>query len=366
MEIRELQVPGYEEVCRCQDRRTGLLAYIAVHDTTLGPALGGCRMWHFSHEDDALTDVLRLARGMTYKSAVAGTGLGGGKAVIVGDPKSQKTPELFRAMGRFIHTFGGRYVSAEDVGTTVADMQNIRAETPHVSGLARDGGGSGDPSPFTALGCFEGIKASVEEAFGRADVAGLTVAVQGVGHVGYDLCRRLHAAGAKLVVTDVNEQRAQRAVHDFGARAVGFQEIYGVACDVFAPCALGAVLNDRTIPQLKCRVVAGAANNQLAEDRHGEELVEYDILYAPDFVINAGGIINVSVEFATGGYDEAASTKRVHNIYNALKDIFRTAKEQGIPTSEAAVVLAEKILADARAAKGLPSRDVWANQGVER
>jgi leucine dehydrogenase len=366
MEIRELKVPGYEEVLRCQDRRSGLLAFVAVHDTTLGPALGGCRMWHFTHEDDALTDVLRLARGMSYKSAVAKTGLGGGKAVIVGDPKTQKTPALFQAMGRFIHTLGGRYVTAEDVGTTVADMQHIRSETPHVAGLARSTGGSGDPSPFTALGVFEGMRAAVEEAFGKKDLAGLTVAVQGVGHVGMDLCRRLRAAGAKLVVTDVNEQRVQNAVRDHGARAVGYQEIYGVECDVFAPCALGAVLNDRTIPQLKCKVVAGAANNQLAEDRHGEELVEHDILYAPDFVINAGGIINVSVEFTTGGYDEKASTARVHAIHDALRAIFATAKERGIPTSEAAVVLAEQILADARRSKGLPAAGAWAHQGVER
>lgn len=366
MEIRELKVPGYEEVYRCQDRRTGLLAFIAVHDTTLGPALGGCRMWHFSQEDDAVTDVLRLAKGMSYKSAVARTGLGGGKSVIVGDPKTQKSPELFKAMGRFIHTLGGRYVAAEDVGTTVADMQFIRTETPHVSGLALNTGGSGDPSPFTAMGCFEGIKACVEEALGKKDLAGLTVAIQGVGHVGHDLCRRLKAAGCKLIVADVNEQRTQQAVRDFGAKAVGYQEIYGVPCDVFAPCALGAVLNDRTIPQLKCKVVAGAANNQLAEDRHGEELLGRDILYAPDFVINAGGIINVSVEFQNGGYDEKASTKRVQNIHQALTDIFRTAKEKAIPTSEAAVVLAEKILADARKAKGLPSRDVWAHQSAER
>lgn len=366
MEIRELNVPGYEEVYRAHDRRAGLLAFIAVHDTTLGPALGGCRMWHFSREDDALTDVLRLARGMSFKSAVARTGLGGGKAVIVADPKSQKSPELFRAMGRFIHTLGGRYLTAEDVGTSVADMHFIRQETPYVSGLSRDKGGSGDPSPYTALGCFEGIRACVEEQLGRKDLAGLTVAIQGLGHVGFDLARRLKEAGCRLLVTDVNDQRVQDAVRSLGATAVPHGEIYGIQADVFAPCALGAVLNDRTIPQLKCRVVAGAANNQLAEDRHGEALLERGILYAPDFVINAGGIINVSVEFVAGGYDEKASTLRVKNIYNALKDIIRTSREKQIPTSEAAVVLAEQILSDARKAKGLPSRNVWEHQGVER
>ena len=237
MEIRELKVPGYEEVYRCQDRRTGLLAFIAVHDTTLGPALGGCRMWHFSREDDAMTDVLRLAKGMSYKSAVAKTGLGGGKAVIVGDPKTQKTPELFKAMGRFIHTLGGRYLTAEDVGSNVADMHFIRQETPYVAGLSRDKGGSGDPSPFTALGCFYGIKACVEEQLGQKDLAGLTVAIQGLGNVGYDLAKKLKAAGCKLVVTDVNEQKLQQAAKELGAKVVATGDIYGVECDVFTPCA---------------------------------------------------------------------------------------------------------------------------------
>lgn len=354
MEIQQLKVPGYEEVYRATDRRSGLLAFIAVHDTTLGPALGGCRMWHFSREDDAITDVLRLARGMTFKSAVAKTGLGGGKAVIVGDPKTQKSTELFRSMGRFIHTVGGRYITAEDVGTGTGDMITMRGETPYVSGLPRDKGGSGDPSPFTALGTFQGIVACAEEAFGKKDLNGLTVAVQGLGNVGYDLARRLKEAGAKLIVTDVNESRVQQAVKELGARASTPQSIYGETCDILSPCALGAVINDRTIPMLKCRIVAGAANNQLAEDRHGEALLERGILYAPDFVINAGGIINVSVEFQPGGYDEAASTKRVNRIYEAIRDIIATSKAQQIPTSQAAVVLAEKILTDARKAKGLP------------
>lgn len=366
MEIRELKVPGYEEVYRCTDRRTGLLSFIAVHDTTLGPALGGCRMWHFTAEDDAIADVLRLAKGMTYKSAVAKTGLGGGKAVIVGDPKTQKSPELFRAMGRFIHTLGGRYLTAEDVGTNVEDMHNMRRETPYVAGHSVDKGGSGDPSPFTALGVLMGVQATVETRLGRKDLAGLTVAIQGLGNVGMFLARHLKEAGCKLVVTDTNAERVQLAVKELGARAVAHTEIYAVDCDVFSPNALGAILNDRTIPQLKCKVVAGGANNQLAEDRHGSALMDREILYAPDFVINAGGIINVSVEFAMGGYDEAASTKRVRNIYNALNDIYKTSSEKAIPTSEAAVVLAEKILADARKAKGLPARNVWANQGVER
>ena len=365
MEIRELKVSGYEEVYRAEDHRSGLLAFIAVHDTTLGPALGGCRMWRFSHEDDALDDVLRLAKGMTYKSAVARTGLGGGKAVIVCDPKTEKSAGLFHSMGRFIHTLGGRYVTAEDVGTTVDDIHHMREVTPFVAGHAVDKSGSGDPSPFTALGVFEGIKATVEERLGKKDLAGLTVAMQGLGSVGMLVARHLKDAGAKLIVTDVNDERVTRAVSELGARAVQHTEIYAVDCDVFSPNALGAILNDRTIPQLKCKVVAGGANNQLAEDRHGEALMGRGILYAPDFVINAGGIINVSIEYAQGGYDEAVSRKRVHNIYDGLKDIYKTSKAKELSTSAAAVVLAEQLLADGRKSQGLPDRSAWEHQGVE-
>ncbi len=348
MEITRIPVEGYEEVYRATDARAGLKAYIAVHDTTLGPALGGCRMWHYSRDEDALTDALRLARGMTFKSAVARTGLGGGKSVIVGDPKSEKTEDLFRAMGRFVHTLGGRYTTAEDVGTNEADMLTVREVTPYVSGLPRIKGGSGDPSPFTALGCFVGMQAACEAAYGSDDLGKRTVAIQGIGNVGFHLAKQLHEVGAKLWLTDVNEARLKEAAKELDAQIVDPHEIYALPVDVFAPCALGAVLNDRTIPQLKCKVIAGAANNQLAEDRHGEALVKRDILYAPDFVINAGGIINVSVEFMAGGYDEETSLKRVNNIRTAIRDIVRTAKEQQIPTSQAAVVLAEQILSEGR------------------
>jgi leucine dehydrogenase len=348
MEITRVNVPGYEEVYRAVDQRAGLRALVAVHDTTLGPALGGCRMWHFSREDDALTDVLRLAKGMTYKSAVARTGLGGGKCVIIGDPKTQKTPDLFRAMGRFVHTLGGRYITAEDVGTSERDMAHMKETTPYVTGLAREHGGSGDPSPFTALGVFLGIKACVEEALDRGDLNGLTVAVQGVGNVGFGVAKRLKEAGANLIVADVNETRARHAGETLGAKVVDTHTIHAVECDVFSPNALGAVLNDRTIPQLKAKVVAGGANNQLAEDRHGDELLRRGVLYAPDFVINAGGIINVSCEFLPGGYDEKHSLEKVNNIYTAVKDVVATSRAQSIPTSHAAVVLAEKILADGR------------------
>ena len=348
MEITRVNVPGYEEVYRAVDPRCGLRALIAVHDTTLGPALGGCRMWHFSREDDALTDVLRLAKGMTYKSAVARTGLGGGKCIVIGDPKTQKTADLFRAMGRFVHTLGGRYITAEDVGTNEQDMQHMRETTPYAAGLPREKGGSGDPSPFTAMGVFLGIKACVEEGLDRGDLKGLRVAIQGVGNVGWNLGKQLHEAGAKLTVTDVNQARLDRCVKEFGAKVVDREAIYGADCDVFAPCALGNVINDRTIPQLKAKIVAGGANNQLGEDRHGEELLRRGILYAPDFVINAGGIINVACESLPKGYDEKASLEKVRNIYQAVKDVIQTSRAQAIPTSQAAVVLAEKILADGR------------------
>lgn len=351
MEITRVNVPGYEEVYRATDPKAGLRALIAVHDTTLGPALGGCRMWHFTREDDALTDVLRLAKGMTYKSAVARTGLGGGKSVVIGDPKSQKSPELFRAMGRFIHTLAGRYIAAEDVGTNEADMQAMRETTQYVTGLPRHKGGSGDPSPFTALGVFLGIKACVEEALDRGDLNGLTVAVQGVGNVGFGVAKQLKEAGAKLVIADVNEQRAKTVGQQLGAEVVDTNRIHAVPCDVFSPNALGAVINDRTIGQIQAKVVAGGANNQLAEDRHGEELLRRGILYAPDFVINGGGIINVSCEFLPKGYDEQASLSKVRNIYQAVKDVVATSRQQGIPTSHAAVVLAEKILAEGRRAR---------------
>jgi leucine dehydrogenase len=348
MEITRLNVPGYEEVYRAVDPKVGLRALIAVHDTTLGPALGGCRMWHFTREDDALTDVLRLAKGMTYKSAVARTGLGGGKCIIIGDPKTQKTAELFRSMGRFVHTLGGRYMTAEDVGTNEEDMQHMKETTPYVTGLPRKDRGSGDPSPFTALGVFLGIKACVEEALDRGDMKGLTVAIQGVGNVGFGVAKQLREAGARLIVADVNESKAKSVATQLGAEVVDTHDIHAAKCDVFSPNALGAVLNDRTIPQIKAKVVAGGANNQLAEDRHGAELLRRGILYAPDFLINAGGIINVSCEFLPKGYDEQVSLTKVRNIYDALKDVIKTSRAQSIPTSQAAVVLAEKILAEGR------------------
>ena len=273
MKITEIPVAGYERVARAEDPASGLKALIAVHDTTLGPALGGLRMWPFRSWEEAQFDVLRLAKGMTYKSAVADTGLGGGKSIILGNPKTEKSEALFRAMGRFIDAFGGRYITAEDVGTSVEDMVTVRKETKWVTGLPRSLGSSGDPSPWTALGCFLGVKACLEEVFGNADLAGKTVAIQGMGHVG-DLPRRAprSRSGAHLVVSDLTAERAKEAAARFGATPVAPDAIYDVPCDVFAPCALGAVINDETLRRLKTKIVAGAANNVLLREEHGDRL----------------------------------------------------------------------------------------------
>jgi leucine dehydrogenase len=349
MNVTEIPTPGYERVLRAEDPASGLRAIVAVHSTRLGPALGGLRMWPYRSWDEATFDVLRLARGMTYKSAVADTGLGGGKAVILGNPKTDKSEALFRATGRLVEALRGAYVTAEDVGTTVEDMVVVRRETRWVTGLPRSMGSSGDPSPWTALGCFLGIRACLEEAFGSPDLAGRTVAVQGLGSVAMALADLLHRAGARLVVTDIASERVREAVARFGATAVPPEAVTEVPCDVLAPCALGAVLNDATLPRLRARVVAGAANNQLLREEHGDRLREMGVLYAPDYVINAGGIINVSIELEPGGYDEARSRRKVENIVAALKAVFRLARERGISTNRAANLLAEERLARGRA-----------------
>ena len=290
---------GHEQLVFCYDATSGLKAIIGVHDTTLGPALGGTRIWDYETEEDAIIDVLRLSRGMTYKNAVAGLNIGGGKAVIMGDPQTIKTEELLRAFGRYVESLGGRYITAEDMNATTKDMGIINDETDYVVGLE---GKSGNPSPVTAYGVYRGILAAAEEAFGSTDLNGRVVALQGVGAVGYHVCKHLHEAGAKLIVTDIKKDNIDRAVQDFGAQAVAPDEIYGVECDIFSPCAMGAIINDFTIEQLKCKVVAGSANNQLAEDKHGDMLEEKGIVYAPDFVINGAGVMNVYEEIK--GYDE--------------------------------------------------------------
>ncbi|MCB9824685.1 MAG: Glu/Leu/Phe/Val dehydrogenase dimerization domain-containing protein [Planctomycetota bacterium] len=349
MKIETIAREGYEHIARCEDPESGLRALISIHDTTLGPALGGMRMWPYASWDDALFDVLRLSKGMTYKSAVADTGLGGGKSVILGNPKTDKSAKLFEAMGSFVDSMGGRYITAEDVGTSVEDMVILKRKTKWVTGLPHEMGSSGDPSPWTALGVFRGMKACLEEVFGSGDFKGKTVAIQGCGHVGMYLARHLHEAGAKLFLADISEDRAKSLADETGGQVMDPSEILFAECDIMAPCALGAVLNDDTLPKLRTPIIAGAANNVLLREEHGLKLKEAGILYAPDYVINAGGIINVSIEVEPSGYDEARARAKVENIYIALKRVFEIAKEQGISTNEASNRLAEERLRAASA-----------------
>jgi len=330
----------YEQLVFCHDEASGLKAIIAIHDTTLGPALGGTRMWVYESEEAAIEDALRLARGMTYKNAAAGLNLGGGKTVIIGNPRTDKSEAMFRAFGRYVESLNGRYITAEDVGTTVQDMDYIRMETNYVTGVSESYGSSGNPSPMTALGCYRGMQAAAKEAFGTSDLSGKVVAVQGVGNVGYYLCKHLHEAGAKLIVTDINQDSIDRCVNEFGAQVVAPNDIFGVECDIFAPCALGAIINDETLPLLKCKVIAGSANNQLKSRAHGDKLHEMGIVYAPDYVINAGGVINVADELE--GYNQERAIKKIENIYNIIDNIFQIAREEGIPSYKAADRLAEK------------------------
>ncbi|MHC4550502.1 MAG: Glu/Leu/Phe/Val dehydrogenase dimerization domain-containing protein [Planctomycetota bacterium] len=350
MKTSEIACEGYEKVVRCDDPESGLRAIISVHDTTLGPALGGTRMWPYLSDQEALTDVNRLSQGMTYKSAVAETGLGGGKAVIIGNPKTDKSEALFKAMGRFVDTLGGLYTTAEDVGTNVDDMVIVRRETKHVTGLPREMGSSGDPSPFTAIGVFLGIQACVERLGGH-DLKGIRVAVQGCGNVARFLISHLAGAGADLIVTDIVQDKVKLMTAKHGATSVSPEEIYDVECDVFCPCALGAVINDDTVPRLNCKIVAGGANNVLLTEEHGDRLRERSILYAPDFVINAGGIINVSVELEPDGYNEDRAMEKVRNIHNAVRDILETADHEDVAANRAAILLAERKLEEGRQRK---------------
>lgn len=329
----------HEQIVFCHDQTSNLKAIIAIHNTTLGSAVGGCRMWPYASDDLALTDVLRLSRGMTYKNIMAGLPYGGGKSVIIGCAKTDKSPALFQAFGRFVASLSGRYVTAEDVGTTLKDMNEIRKETSYVVGLE---GKSGDPSPITAYGTYLGIKAAVKHKLGRDDLQDLRISVQGVGHVGYYLCKLLHDAGAKLIVSDINQEAIAQVVKEFSATTVDVDAIYQQDVDVYAPCALGATLNDKTISQLKTTIVAGAANNQLAEDRHGLELVKRGILYAPDYIINAGGMINVSLE---ENYNREQAMKKTEIVYDSLMQVFSAAQKNGKATNEVADELARAKLA---------------------
>lgn len=334
---------GHEQLVLGYDKTSGYRGIIAIHDTTLGPALGGTRFWHYQSDDEAIIDALRLARGMTYKNAVAGLNLGGGKSVIIGDNRTSKREMLFRAHGRFIESLGGRYITAEDVGTSTTDMDFVHMETNSVVGLAAR---SGDPSPVTAHGVFRAIQASAKEKWGSEDLNGKHVAIQGCGHVGYHLAMELHQAGAEITATDIDADRVKRVINETGGRAVQSDEIFGVQADIFAPCALGGVINDDTLNKLKVEIVAGAANNQLLEERHGEELAARGILYAPDYVANAGGVINVYGELRS--WDRERALRKADEIYDTVLSVFEIAKSQGIATYLAADRLAEQRLTDAR------------------
>lgn len=340
--FEELDKRDHEQIVFCNDKESGLKAIIAIHNTTLGPALGGCRMWPYASENDALKDVLRLSRGMTYKSAAAGLNLGGGKAVIIGDPKKIKSEKLFRVFGRFVQSLGGRYITAEDVGTTVQDMAWVWMETDFVTGINRAFGGSGDPSPITAYGVFQGIKAALQHQTGTDSLAGLTVALQGVGQVGYHLLHHLVPAGAKVIACDINLENIKRVNQEFaGIEFVAPEQIYDTPCAIFIPCALGGIVNDDTIDRFKCQLIAGSANNVLAdEDRHSAELAKRNILYIPDFVISAGGLINVANELIR--YERKQAMRQASGIYDIVMQVLNIAKEEKITTLNASKTLAER------------------------
>ena len=343
MLFETLSHTAHEQVVFCHNKDAGLKAIIAIHNTVLGPALGGTRMWPYATEQEAINDVLRLSRGMTYKAAVSGLNLGGGKAVIIGNPATDKSEALFRAFGRFVNSLNGRYITAEDVGIDVNDMEFVLKETEFVTGVHQVHGGSGDPSPFTAYGTLQGLMAALNVKYGNEDVGKYSYAVQGVGHVGMEFVKLLREQGAKVFVTDINEESVRRAVDEYGCEAVGLDEIYDVDADVYSPTALGGTINEKTLPRLKCKVICGAANNQLATDEIGEELEKRGMLYAPDYAVNAGGLMNVSIEF--DGYNRERAMRMMRGIYYNLGKIFQIAKRDGIPTYRAADRMAEERIA---------------------
>lgn len=339
----QLENKEHEQVIVCSDPKVGLRAIIAIHNTSLGPALGGTRMWPYKSEQEALRDVLRLSRGMTYKAAVSGLNLGGGKAVIIADPQKDKSEALFRSYGRFIEGLSGRYITAEDVGTNIQCMEWVRMETKYVTGISRALGGSGDPSSVTALGVYMGMKACAKKRYGSDSLEGKKVAIQGAGHVSHYLANYLRKEGAKMYVSDIYPEKVKRLVEESGVEAVKSEDIYDMDVDIFSPCALGGVLNDDTIPRLRCDIIAGSANNQLDDEKkHGEMLIDRGILYAPDYVINAGGLINVANELE--GYNHDRAHEQASRIYDVILDILHYAEEQDIPTFVASNHLAERRL----------------------
>jgi len=331
---------NHEQVVFCNDKDTGLKAIIGIHNTVLGPALGGTRMWNYNNEWEALNDVLRLSRGMTFKAAITGLNLGGGKAVIIGDAKTQKTPALMKKFGEFVHSLSGKYITAEDVGMETADMDLVRDVTPYVTGISESKGGAGNPSPITAYGVFMGMKAAAKYRFGSDILEDRKVIVQGIGHVGEALVEYLSNEGAQIIIDDINEERLQEVSSKYGATIYTGNDLYSEDVDIYAPCALGATINDDTIFKIKAKVIAGAANNQLAEeDKHGKLLQQKGIIYAPDFLINAGGIINVYAELE--GYDKKEIMRKTENIYNTTLEILSNAETNGITTNQAAVNIAQ-------------------------
>lgn len=334
---------GHEEVLVASDPASGYRGIIAVHSTVLGPALGGTRFWHYDSDEAAITDALRLSRGMTYKNAVAGLDLGGGKAVIIGDNRTTDREGIFRAHGRFVESLGGRYITAEDVGTGTADMDFVHMETEHVAGLKHK---SGDPSPVTAHGVFRAIEASAKNKWGSDDLTGKVVAIQGCGNVGRNLAGELHEAGARLIVSDIDPARAERVARETGATVVSGDDIYAAKAEIFAPCALGGIINDETLPVFNFEIISGGANNQLLEERHGDKLEEMGMQYAPDYVANAGGVINVFGEVA--GWDSERALSKADDIYDTVLQVFEIAKADGVPSYVAADRLAERRLAQVK------------------
>jgi leucine dehydrogenase len=340
-----LSFNDHEQIVFCNDKDTGLKAIIGIHNTVLGPALGGTRMWKYTNEWEALNDVLRLSRGMSFKSSISGLNLGGGKAVIIGDAKTEKTPELMRRFGEFVHSLSGKYITAEDVGMETKDMDTVREVTPYVSGISESKGGSGNPSPITAYGVFMGMKAAAKYQFGSDNLEGKKVLVQGIGHVGEVLVQHLTNEGAIVTISDINENRLHEVGAKYGAKIFSGNDLYSLDVDIYAPCALGATINDDTINKIRAKIIAGAANNQLANEViHGNLLKEKGILYAPDFLINAGGVINVYSELAN--LTSAQVMEKTENIYNTSLEIFEFAKNKNITTHHAAMSIAQQRIDD--------------------
>jgi leucine dehydrogenase len=346
--FEKIHADNYEQIVFCHDARIGLKAIIALHNTALGPATGGCRMWNYRSEEEALTDVLRLSKGMTYKNSISNLSLGGGKSIIIGDA-SQKTPALLKRFGEFVETLGGRYITAKDVGIDSNDLKTIKSKTSHILGIAGEASSSGDPSPVTAWGVYNGMIACAEKAFGSKSLKGLSVALQGLGAVNYGLLKYLAQEGAKVTACDISAPAVEKAVKEFGVMAASPEAIYDVPCDIFSPGALGAILNPETIPRLKCKVIAGAANNQLATEKDGEALLQRGILYAPDFAINAGGVINIAHE--REGYDRDKAYAHVARIYDTIKNILEVSSGDRLPTNVVANRIAENRVKEAERAR---------------